>query len=69
MILIAAVLCKLLTGDVSEAVNGLGFDFMQDGPFEVDMPRDMPLALEDKTAIPVPLDREKTARILAALQF
>jgi hypothetical protein len=67
--LIAAVLCKLLTGDVSEAVNGLGFDFMQDGPFEVDMPRDMPLALEDKGAIPVPLDREKTARILAALQF
>lgn len=63
--LIASVLCKLLTGDISDAVSGMGFDFMQGGPFDLDMPK----ALEDRTSVPVPLDREKTDRILAAVRL
>lgn len=63
--LIAAVLCKLLTGEISETVNGMGFDFLKGGPFELDMP----LALEEKTAIQLPLDRTKTERILTAVEL
>ena len=63
--LTAAALCKLLTGDISEAVNGTGFDFMQGGPFELDMPA----AIEDKEAVQIPLDRDKTQRILNAVQL
>ena len=62
--LIAAVLCKLLTGEISQAVSGIGFDFMQGGPFDLDMP----VALEERAAIPISLDRDKTDRILDAVR-
>ena len=62
--LIAAVLCRLMTGTVPEAMSGTGFDFMQGGPFDLSMPE----AIENKTGIPVPLDRDKTDRILAAVK-
>ena len=63
--LIAAVLCALLTGDISQAVSGTGLDFMQGGPFDLDMPA----MIEDKAKIPVPLDRDKTDRILEAVRL
>ena len=62
--LIAAVLCKLVIGEISGAVNGLGLDFMQGRPFELDMP----LALEDRTTIQVLLEQDKTASILTVIQ-
>ena len=62
--LIAAVLCKLLTGKIPAAMSGTGFDFLQGGSFGLDMPS----VIEDGAAILVPLDREKTARILAAVR-
>ena len=62
--LIAAVLCRVLTGAVAEETSGLGFDFMQGGPFDLAMPA----AIEDREAVPIPLDRDKTGRILAAIR-
>ncbi len=62
--LVAATFCKLLTGDVSPAVSGMGFNFI--GVRSIDM--DKPTVREDKTQIPVALDREKTDCILAAVR-
>ena len=63
--LIAAVLCRLLTGDVSEAVTAVGFDFMQGGPFDLDMP----VAIEEKASIPVSLNHDKTEQILTEVRL
>ena len=62
--LIAAVLCRLLTGKIPDAVRGTGFDFMQGRQFDLDMP----LSIEDREAVPIPLDREKTDLILAEVR-
>ncbi len=58
--LAAAVICKLLTGEVPEKVNGLGLDFMQGGPFDLNMP----VAIENKTEVQIHLDQDKTRQIL-----
>ena len=58
--LIACVMCRLLTGDVSDEVIGMGFDFLQDEPINWDLAT----VIEEKDRIPVELDREKTSRIL-----
>ena len=63
--LAAAVFCKLLTGGLPHALSGAGFDFLQGGPFTLDMPT----AIEDGAAIRIPLDRDKTDRILAAVRL
>ena len=62
--LIAAVLCRLLTGDISEDVNGLGFDFIQGGPFSLERPA----VMENRDRVRVSLDPVKTGQILAAVR-
>lgn len=57
--LIAAVFCRLLAGDVSESVSGMGFSFLSGG---VDMQK--PAVQEDRNLICVELDREKTDYLL-----
>ena len=61
--LIAAVLCRLLTGAVSDAVSGMGFSFLGE---RVDMQK--PTVQEDKNLISVELDKEKTDFILSAVR-
>ncbi|MBQ1878122.1 MAG: hypothetical protein II161_04820 [Erysipelotrichaceae bacterium] len=51
--LIAGVMCKLLTGDLSSEIITEGFDFLQQ---ETGI-------IEDKERIPVKLDKEKTEKI------
>lgn len=63
--LIAAVLCRLLTGRLPQDVSGIGLDFLQG--MTVDLDHD-PAVIEDKDRIPVPLDKEKTDRILAVIR-
>ena len=58
--LVAAVLCSTLVGEVSEKVCGLGFDFLQGGPFDLEMPS----AIEERSAVPIALDPAKTRQIL-----
>jgi hypothetical protein len=58
--LIASVLCKLLTGDVSDEVIGQGFDFRQDSVFNFELPE----MIENKERVPVELNKDKTSRIL-----
>jgi len=58
--LIASVFCKLLCGEVSDSVSGIGQDFSI--PAAIDM--DRPLVLEDKSKLTVSLDKDKTDRIL-----
>ena len=62
--LVAAVFCKLLTGDVSPSVSGVGFDFL--GLRSVDM--DKPTVREDSDLISIALDKNKTDCILAAVR-
>ena len=62
--LIAAVLCRLLTGGVSDAVSGQGFDFLQGQPIGHGLPR----VIEDRDKIPTALERDKTDRILAVIR-
>ena len=57
--LIAAVFCKLLCGDVSEAVSGMGHDFI--GGLSVDFKK--PTVLEDDS-VSIALDKDKCDRIL-----
>lgn len=61
--LIAAVLCRLLTGAVSDSVSGMGFSFLGG---KVDMKK--PAVQEDKNLIGVELDKEKTDFILSAVR-
>ena len=60
--LIAAVLCRLLTGSVSDSVSGMGFSFVGR---KVEWEK--PVVLEDKNLICVELDREQTDFILGAV--
>ena len=62
--LVAATFCKLLTGDVSAAVSGMGFNFI--GVRSIDM--DKPTVREDTTQIPIELEKDKTDYILAAVR-
>ena len=62
--LIAAVLCKLLTGDVAPAVSGMGLRFLGGGPLEFRKPT----VLEDKAQIETALDKTLTDAILAAVR-
>lgn len=61
--LIAAVLCRLLTGEISDAVSGMGFSFLGGA---VDMKK--PAVKEDRNLIGVELDKEKTDFILSAVR-
>ena len=58
--LIAATLCKTLTGSVSPEVAGEGFDFT--AGVEIDW--ETPAVCENRQAIPVALDRKVTESIL-----
>lgn len=62
--LIAAVICRLLAGDVSPSVSGYGLDFFGDLK-GLDMNR--PLLLEDPSKVVTELDKDKTDRILKAV--
>lgn len=55
------MLCRLLAGGLPEEAPETGFDFLQGSPFEPEPPD----AVEDRDAVVIPLDREKTALILA----
>lgn len=61
--LIAGVMCRLLTGDLSDEVVGCGFDFLQNDPLVMDPPT----VIEDKERIPVELDKEKTDLIIKTI--
>ena len=61
--LIAAVLCKLLTGSISDEVSGMGFNFIryaEDGS--------KLLIQEDKNLLRIELEKEKTDFILDAVR-
>ena len=59
--LIAAVFCKLLTGQLSCEIAGMGQDFIQG--LEVDF--ELPVFVEEKEKVPVTLERETCHNILA----
>ena len=61
--LIACVMCRLMTGRLNEEVSGQGFDFLQNDPVSMDMPK----VIEDRKRIPVELDREQTDNIIKAI--
>ena len=63
--LISCVLCKLLTGDISEDVSGYGLDFFG-GVKGFDMQR--PVLLEDKELVKTELDKEKTDIIIKTVK-
>lgn len=62
--LIAGVMCKLLTDDLSEDVIGTGFDFLQDQPINMEMTT----VIEDKEKIPVELNSDYTAKIVEIIK-
>jgi len=62
--LIAAVLCRLLTGAVAQSVSGMGFRFLSDGPLNFQKPT----VLEDKAQIEITLDKTLTDAILDAVR-
>ena len=62
--LIAAVYCKLLTGNVSDEIIGQGYDFLQDEPMKMEMVT----VIEDRKRIPVMLDEDKTGMILETVK-
>ncbi len=62
--LIASVFCKLLCGDVSDTVSGMGFDFIGGKKVEFSLPT----VVEDKDELLIALDKDKTDRILAAVK-
>ncbi len=61
--LIASVLCRVITGRISDTVSGYGFSFMDDAPID----RELPRLIEDTGRIPTALDKEKTDRILSVI--
>lgn len=62
--LIAAALCKTVTGDVSPAVSGMGFDFLQG--MSVDFEK--PTVIEDVHQMECGLEKDKTDKILEAVR-
>ena len=63
--LIAAVICKLLCGDISDSVSGYGFDFF--GTLKgLDMQK--PVLLEDPVMVETELDKDKTDIILKEIR-
>ena len=62
--LAAAVFCRLIAGQVSPSVSGLGQDFLQDSAFDLSLPR----LAEDAGEVRVSLDRKKTDAILEAVE-
>lgn len=60
--LIAATFCKLLCGSVSDTVSGTGFNF-----FGKVTPENKWIMQEDKSLVPVELDREITDYILGVI--
>lgn len=64
--LCAAVLCRAVTGAVSDSVNGMGSCFY--GPDSRD-DIEFPHLIENPELVPVGLDPDKTARILAAVRI
>ncbi len=63
--LCAAVLCRLLTGALSDAVSGMGSFFF---PPEYQPGAEFRRLIEEPEKVEVSLDREKTGRILAAVR-
>ena len=61
--LIASVLCRTMTGDISPNVSGEGFDFNCGAPVEWEPPT----VCEDKERIPVKLDKNKTDSIIKTI--
>ena len=57
--LIACVMCRLLTGSLSDEVIGKGFDFLQNEAINMELAT----VIEDVERIPVELDQEKTGKI------
>ncbi len=62
--LIAAVMCRLLTGNVADDISGKGFDFLQDREVKYELPT----VIEEREEIPVELEKDKTDRILKAVK-
>ncbi|MBR3295234.1 MAG: hypothetical protein IKI62_03140 [Clostridia bacterium] len=62
--LVAAVMCRTMTGKISGDVSGIGIDFM--GEIRPDF--DMPSMIEDRDRLFISLDREKTDRILDTIR-
>ncbi|MBQ3062944.1 MAG: hypothetical protein IJD03_04730 [Clostridia bacterium] len=58
--LIAAALCRLLAGSVSESVRGMGLDFLKG----LGVMMERPLVIEDKALLECGLDADKTGMIL-----
>lgn len=58
--LIAATLCKILTGDISPSVSGIGFNFFDENPVDFRNP----YVIEEKEKIFFPLNKEITDIIL-----
>lgn len=58
--LIAAVFCKVLTGEISDMIAGMGQDFIDGLSIEFEHP----VFVEDKEKVPVFLDKDKCMRIL-----
>ena len=61
--LIAAALCRLLAGSVSESVRGMGLDFLKG----LGVMMERPLVIEDKALLECELDADKTGMILEAV--
>ena len=62
--LIAAAMCKVLTGKVSPSVSGKGFSFFGEKP----LGSEWASIIEDKNDIPCELDKLKTDAILVAIE-
>ncbi len=60
--LIAAVLCLTLTGSISDEVSGNGRDFLRDSSLDFSLP----VLIERAEDTVIPLDKDKTDRILKA---
>ncbi len=63
--LIAAVICRTVCGEVSDAFCGIGHRFIDDN---CDTDARFPTFIEDRGAVPCELDRDKCRRILKAVR-